>query len=565
MKRGARVLCLLLSVLILVGCAPGGANMESTTAPEESGAVLATEAGLPAQPKEAVNTRQALTEIKQLGESPDDNYRTFYEIFVYSFCDSDGDGIGDLQGVISKLDYLQELGITGIWFMPIHPSTSYHKYNVSDYYAIDPQYGTMADFEQLIAECEKRNIRVIIDLVVNHTGSEHVWFKEAVSYLQSLPDGAEPSSEECKYLDYYFFSREPSGNGSRPVEGTDWYYEGMFDYTMPDINLGSEATREEIRNIMQFWIDKGVAGFRLDAAKEFYSGSVSKNVEVLNWIQTTATELKPDCYLVAEVWEGFNQITAYYESGITSIFNFAFGNSDGKITKVLQGAGNASVVSTYATALEKADSAYRSSNPNYIDAPFLSNHDVGRIFGFAGRDENKMKMAAAMNLFMGGSAFIYYGEEIGMPGSGNDPSKRAPMYWNAARDNGTTDPPPECELPEEYPLGSLEEQRADDASLYNYYRQAIAIRNALPQIARGIPAAETALNVGCVSAYRKTWEDKSRIVLMNISAEKAEVDLSAYADWEMVAHLSAEGSKIQKTGEALNLPAWGVAILTPKE
>ena len=316
---------------------------------------------------------------------------------------------------------------------------------------------------------------------------------------------------------------------------------------------------------MQFWIDKGVAGFRLDAAKEFYSGSVSKNVEVLNWIQSTATSIKPDCYLVAEVWESFNQITAYYESGITSIFNFAFGNSDGKITKVLQGAGNASVVSTYATALEKADTAYRSSNPDYIDAPFLSNHDVGRIFGFAGRDENKMKMAAAMNLFMGGSAFIYYGEEIGMPGSGNDPSKRAPMYWNAARDNGTTDPPPECELPEEYPLGSLEEQRADDASLYNYYRQAIAIRNALPQIARGIPTAETALNVGCVSAYRKTWEDKSCIVLMNISEEKAKVDLSAYADWEMVAHLSAEGSKIKKSGEALNLPAWGVAILTPKE
>ena len=430
MKHMTRILCLLLSVILLVGCAPSGANNDSSAAPGSSGAVLATK------------TQQTIDEIKQLGERPDDNYRTFYEIFVYSFCDSDGDGIGDLQGVISKLDYLEELGINGIWFMPIHPSTSYHKYNVSDYYAIDPQYGTMEDFEQLLAECKKRDIHVIIDLVVNHTGSEHVWFKEAVSYLQSLPADAEPNAEECKYLDYYFFSKEP-GTGSRPVEGTDWYYEGMFDFTMPDINLGSEATREEIKNIMKFWIEKGVDGFRLDAAKEFYSGSVSKNVEVLNWIQTTATELKPDCYLVAEVWESFNQIAAYYESGITSIFNFAFGNSDGKITKVLQGAGNESVVTTYATALEKADTAYRASNPDYIDAPFLSNHDVGRIFGFAGRDENKMKMAAAMNLFMSGSAFIYYGEEIGMPGSGNDPSKRAPFYWNAERNEGTTDLPPE--------------------------------------------------------------------------------------------------------------------------
>ena len=562
MKRMTRMLCLLLALLLLVGCAPSGANTESTAAPEESGAVLATEATQPTAPQEAVKTKQALEQIKQLGESPDDNYRTFYEIFVYSFCDSDGDGIGDLQGVISKLDYLQELGIQGIWFMPIHPSTSYHKYNVSDYYDIDPQYGTMADFEELLAECEKRDIHVIIDLVVNHTGSEHMWFKEAVSYLQNLPAGAEPSAEECKYLDYYFFSRE-EGKGSRPVEGTDWYYEGMFDFTMPDVNLGNEATREEIKNIMQFWIDKGVAGFRLDAAKEFYSGSVSKNVEVLSWIQETATSLKPDCYLVAEVWENFNQITAYYESGITSIFNFAFGNADGKITKVLQGAGNESVVTTYATALEKADTAYRGKNPDYIDAPFLSNHDVGRIAGFAGRDENKMKMAAAMNLFMGGSAFIYYGEEIGMPGSGNDPSKRAPMYWNAARNDGTTNPPPECELPAEYELGSLEEQVNDDSSLHNYYRQVIAIRNALPQIARGIPTAEAELNKGCVSAYRKTWNEESCIVLMSIDSNAASVDLSAYGDWTLAASLSADGNAIAMDGATLQLPAWGVAVLIP--
>ena len=531
--------------------------MEPTPAPEDSGAVLVTE---PTEPREAVKTQQAIDNLKQTGEYLDDNYRTFYEIFVYSFCDSDGDGIGDLQGVISKLDYLQELGITGIWFMPIHPSTSYHKYNVSDYYAIDPQYGTMEDFEQLIAQCDERGIHVIIDLVVNHTGSEHAWFQEAVSYLQSLPAGAEPNPEDCKYLDYYFFSKE-SKTGSRPVEGTDWYYEGMFDTSMPDINLGSDATREEIKNIMQFWIDKGVSGFRLDAAKEFYSGNIEKNVEVLNWIQTTATSLKPDCYLVAEVWESFQIISQYYESGITSIFNFAFGNSDGKITKVLQGAGNASVVSTYATALEKADTAYRASNPDYIDAPFLSNHDVGRIAGFAGRDENKMKMAAAMNLFMGGSTFIYYGEEIGMPGSGNDPSKRAPFYWNAARDNGTTNPPPQCELPSEYALGSLEEQVNDDSSLYNYYRQAIAIRNFIPQIARGIPTAETALNVGCVSAFRKTWDEKECIILMNIDSNAAAADLSAYTDWNLAATLSAEGSDITMNGTTLNLPAWGVAVL----
>ena len=131
MKRMTRIVCLLLALLLLVGCAPQGENHDATAAPEDSGAVLATEETEPARVQDTAKLEQTLAEIKALGTSPDDNYRTFYEIFVYSFCDSDGDGIGDLQGVISKLDYLEELGINGIWFMPIHPSTSYHKYNVS--------------------------------------------------------------------------------------------------------------------------------------------------------------------------------------------------------------------------------------------------------------------------------------------------------------------------------------------------------------------------------------------------------------------------------------------------
>ena len=540
MKRMHRILCLLLACLMLTAC--------NTTAPDSSGAAL--------------DTQQKVDQIKQLGESPDDNYRTYYEVFVYSFCDSNGDGIGDIPGLVSKLDYLQNLGIRGLWLMPIHPSSSYHKYNVEDYYAIDPAYGTMEDFETLIAECEKRDIHVIIDLVLNHTASEHPWFKEAVSYLQNLPAGAEPNVEECKYLDYYFFSKE-AGAGARPVEGTEWFYEGMFDFTMPDVNFASEELWEEYRQIMEFWIGKGVAGFRLDAAKEFYSGNAAKNIEVLNRIQQTATAIKPDCYLVAEVWENFGQISEYYKSGITSIFNFAFGNVDGKITNVIRAAGNPGTVATYATALEKADKAYLASNPDYIDAPFLSNHDVGRIAGFANRDPLKIKMAGAMNVLMSGSCFIYYGEELGMPGSGNDPSKRAPMLWNEARDNGTTNPPPACELPAEYPLGSLEIQEKDDLSVYNYYRQAIALRNALPVISHGRTTCETALNIGCVSAQRKTWNEEACIILMNINPEAATADLSAYADWTLAATLSADGNPITLEGTTLNLSAYGIAVLLP--
>ena len=561
MKRVTRFLCLLLAMLLLVGCVSSGDNTEPTASEDISGAALDTQP-IETEPAAAELTDAAVEQIRLLGESPDDNYRTWYEIFVYSFCDSNGDGIGDLQGVISKLDYLQELGINGIWFMPIHPSQSYHKYDVADYYEIAPEYGTMADFEALIAECNARDIHVIIDLVVNHTGDDNAWFLNAVDYLKSLPEGAEPSAEDCKFVDYFFFNKE-GGSGWHAITGTEYYYEGQFSPDMPDLNLANEAVREEITNVMQFWIDKGVAGFRLDAAKEFYSGNIPANVEVLNWIQTTATSLKEDCYLVAEVWESFGVITQYYESGITSIFDFAFGNSGGKIISVLRGAGDAYTVASYAKALQQADEAYGGANPDYIDAPFLSNHDVGRIAGFCSYDEYKTKLAGAMNLFMSGSAFIYYGEELGMVGSGNDPSKRAPFFWNDARDNGTTDPPPECELPEEYPFGSLESQMYDDSSIYSYYRQAIAIRNAIPAIARGNTTCETDLNVDCISAFRKTWGDEQVIILMNIDADAAQVDLSGYADWTLAASLSADGNAVVLSGTTLDMPAYGVAVLIP--
>ena len=558
MKHAAKLLCLLLSLLLLAGCAPA--------ASEDPNAAVSDPSGAAASSQGAAKTEQALESIRALGESPDDEYRTWYEIFVYSYCDSDGDGVGDLAGVRSKLDELQALGINGIWLMPIHPSTSYHKYNVSDYYAIDPAYGTMEDMEALLADCAGRGIRVILDLVVNHTGSEHPWFKEAVAHLQSLPAGAQPDPAVCPTVDYYNFAQaESCPAGYHEVTGAaGWYYESRFSYDMPDLNLDSPAVREEIKDIMAFWLEKGAAGFRLDAAKEFWSGNAEKNLEVLNWIETTGRALDPDCYFVAEVWDSFANITTYYKSGITSIFDYAFGNVDGKIVSVLRGAGQPDVVSTYATALEKADAAYLGSNPAYIDAPFLSNHDVGRIAGFVGRTAEKTKLAGAMNLFMSGSVFVYYGEELGMIcGGTNDPSYRAPMLWD---ENGTADtpaPPPECELPEEYLFGGLAQQKGDDGSVYNYYRQAIAIRQAIPAISHGRTTAETALNTGCVSAQRKSWEGEECILLMNLSAEAAGVDLTAYADWTLAASLVTGEEPVAQEGAALHLPAWGVAVLTP--
>lgn len=574
--------CLFLVVMMLVGCTPTSNHNEENptpqstvpsteaTGPSTEGTEPSTEATDPStEPTTPEYQRPSLEErlesYAQLGSSPDDNYRTWYEIFVYSFCDSDGDGIGDLQGVISKLDYLKEMGITGIWLMPIHPSTSYHKYNVDDYYAIDKSYGTMNDFEQLIAECDQRGIKVIMDLVVNHSGNKNPWFTEAVEYLQNLGLGEEGWVEECKYFGYYNFvlsGTEPN-TGYAKVPGTMYHYECGFSSDMPDLNWDCQAMRDEIEDIMRFWVEgKGVDGFRIDAAKHFYNGNVTRNNEVLKWLQETANEIQPGLFMVAEVFDQFTTVAWHYESGFTSLFNFPFGDYSGKIIKVVNGRGNPGMVSTWATALVTAHKTYSKYNPNYIDAPFLSNHDVGRIYGFVSGDEHRVKLAGAMNLLMSGSCFVYYGEEIGMPGDGNDPSKRAPMYWNAERDDGTTNCPPGCSLPSEgYPFGSLEEQMTDENSVYNYYREVIAIRNALPVIARGVPEVEEYLNFGCVSAVTKTWNDQTVMILMNVDTVAAEVDLSDYTDWELVASLSADGNPIYMDGTDLNLPAYGIAIL----
>ena len=552
---------------MLAGCTPAGTPDTSTPSADQTEPLTDPTTEPVTEP--TVDNAALMGELEdrlagyaQLGSSPDDNYRTWYEVFVYSFCDSNGDGIGDLNGLISKLDYLESLGVNGIWLMPIHPSNSYHKYDVNDYFDIDPQYGTMRDFENLLAECESRGIKVIMDLVINHTSSLHEWFAITAEYLRDLPADAEPSIEDCEYYGYYNFSKEKH-TGYTKLGGSDYYYEAQFSNGMPDTNLANESLREELTKVMRYWLDMGVAGFRVDAAKEFYTGNVEKNVEVLNWLQTTASSLKEDVYMVAEVWDDFGTLTNYYKSGFTSVFNFPFGDSGGKIITTVRNMDNANMIPTYAKALQSVNEAFSESNPNYIDAPFLSNHDVGRIFGFASGEEHKIKLAGAMNLLMSGSAFVYYGEEIGMPGSGNDPSKRAPMYWNQVRNDGTTNPPTDCTLPNEYPYGSLEDQLEDPYSIYNYYREAIAIRNALPVISHGDTTAEEALNTGCISAQRKTWEDQECIILMNISTQPGQVDLSAYADWTLAATLSVDGEPTVLEGTTLNMSSCGIAILLP--
>lgn len=492
----------------------------------------------------------------------DDNYRNVYEIFPYSFCDSNGDKIGDIQGIISKLDYIRDLGFNAIWLTPVHPSTTYHKYDVADYYDIDAEFGTLEDYEQLIAECHNRGIDIYMDLVVNHTSDTHEWFTTAKKYIQSLDAGEEPSVEECPYVDYYVFSQEIAG-GYTDL-GNGWYYESQFWSGMPDLNLDSEAVRNEIDKIVEFWLDKGVDGFRLDAVTSYYTGNDAKNIEFLTWLNTCVKEKKADAYIVGECWTNSVTYTNYAASGIDSFFNFDFATNTGTIATVIRG-GSAL---TYGNKIVSTAALYKAQNENYIDAGFTSNHDNARVAGVLAGEDGKLKMAQAMAMLIGGSYYLYYGDEIGMKGSGDDPNKRAPMNWvEDSSGEGM------CRLSEmtqtvKMSNGTVESQQADKNSLYYYVQQAMKLRNTFPEIARGETVVITECSNEDVVVLKKIYNGEELLIVMNISENANTVDLSTVSingkeagKLEVVGTLLDTAEMVTVEGSTLSLPAYAIEFL----
>ena len=449
----------------------------------------------------------------------DDSYRNWYEIFVYSFYDSDGDGYGDLNGVIQKLDYVADMGYTGIWFMPVHPSPTYHKYDITDYYGIDPKYGTLDDMKNLIKEAHARNIDIILDLVVNHTSSMHPWFREACA---EIAKNGEPSGQ---YKDYYNF-QQSYANGYTQVGSTGWYYEGRFWSGMPDLNLDSTVVRDEIKNIMKYWFDLGVDGYRLDACTSYYTGSVDKNVEFLNWLSTTAHELKPDCFLVGEAWENADPlIRRYYDSGLDSFFIFTAATGEGSIVTGPMSFSARNCGLKFNELLLKLQSTYDVGIPSM----FLGNHDTARAANFLRKSmPNRVKTGAGILAMMPGALFTYYGEEIGMIGTGEDPNKRIAMLWDQMDSEGycTKAPDGATVNKDSYYFESVKEQIEDDDSILNYYKQAMYLRNLNPEIARGRVEVLNGLNGVTagdqVSVTRRSWNGSSVIVVYNLNSDENE-------------------------------------------
>ena len=510
MKRLIPIFLIFSIVFSLFGCA-GGGNTDT---------IGTTEATKTTEPSEVI-ILDAGTPVPATT-----NQRAFYHIFVGSFSDSNGDGIGDLRGIIERFDYLNDgddasgksLGVEGIWLSPIHPSPSYHKYDVKDYYAVDPKFGTEEDLKELIELCRSRNVKLILDLVINHTSSQHPWF---IQFREAHVTGNTASP----YYDFYSYAADQSGNATFcALPGTREYYEGNFSHEMPELNFDNPAVREEMVKVAKFYLDMGVDGFRFDAAKYIYYGNEEQNVAFWKWYMGQLRAIKPDLYAVAEVWDG-DPITYPYFAAL-NCFNFSISQADGQIARAARGGA----VSTYTSYVAQYISDIQAQNPDAMPVTFISNHDMDRAAGYLMTATGAAKVAANLSLLMPGSTFVYYGEEIGMLGSrgGNntDANRRLAMLWG---DGDTVKDPVGANYSAKQANGTVKDQLTDPNSLYNHYKKLIAVRKANPEIANGT-FTPLNMNEGKVGGFLSEYEGKTVAVIHNTTNNPVTIDLSKYPE-----------------------------------
>jgi alpha-amylase len=456
----------------------------------------------------------------------------FYEIFVRSFADSDGDGIGDLKGLISHLDYLNDgdpattsdLGVEAIWLMPVFASPSYHGYDTTDYETINPAYGTNADFATLCQEAHRRGIRVILDLVVNHSSSENPWFVSARS---------SPSSPK---RDWYIWS--PNDLGWRqpwnlytgadtwhpnPSDG-QWFY-GVFWEGMPDLNFKNPAVRDEIKRLASLWLERGADGFRLDAARylvENGAGALQQDQPQTHafWRELSShiRSVNPEATMVGENWAEAPIIASYYGSTATvpggdelpMSFDFPLASA------IIQSVASSST-SQIVTALGDVARLYP---PGATDAPFLTNHDQVRLATQLGGSSARERSAAAILLTMPGSPFLYYGEEVGLANgsTSGDESKRTPMPWDATSGGGFTTGTPWFPFAAGRDTANVAAQTTSPGSLLSRYRDLIHVRSGSAALRRGglrLLPATTGGNA--VLAFLRSTDTEEVLVVHNLS------------------------------------------------
>ena len=493
-----------------------------------------------------------------------------YQIYPRSYKDSDGDGIGDLRGIIEKLDYVKDLGIDAVWVSPIYPSPmADFGYDVSDYTGIHPMFGDMKDFDELLKEVHQRGMKLILDLVPNHSSNEHPWFQES------------KSSKDNPKRDWYIWE-DPGPNGDPPNnwlsvfggsgweydQNTDQYYYHAFLKEQPDLNWRNPEVQEAIFKEMRFWLDKGVDGFRVDVMwhmikdkqlrndppnPEYHEGmnSYSKQVPAYSTDQDEVHDIVHkmrrviDDYderlLIGEIYLPISKLVRYYgedNEGAHLPFNF----------QLLQLPWNAPKIEAAISEYEGALPEF--GWPNWV----LGNHDKSRIASRVGKEQ--ARNAAMLLLTLRGTPTIYYGDELGMedvdipkdkikdpqalnePGVGRsrDP-ERTPMQWNDSKNAGFTEGEPWLPLMDNFKDINVEQQWNEKGSMLDLHRRLLSIRAKEPALHVGdyIPVSSR----GDLLAYIREFEESKFLIVLNLgdSEENFEPDIN----WKGTVEISTDG------------------------
>jgi alpha-glucosidase len=518
-----------------------------------------------------------------------------YQIYPRSFQDTNADGIGDLNGIIQRLDYLQDLGIDGIWLSPIMPSPDADfGYDVSDYHTIDPKYGNLQDFDRLLKEAHKRGIHILMDLVLNHTSDQHRWFQES------------RMSRTNPYHDWYIW-RDASPDGSAPNNwksafgGPAWefdekrgqYYLHLFTKEQPDLNWRNPDVRAAMLDIFRYWLDKGVDGFRLDVFNAWYKDAELRDNPRLPGLHRRPFEsyahiydvsqpemipalqdirkimdAYPDRYVVGETFlaDSAHARTYIGEDRLHAGFDYAYANSPFSAR-------------AFGKAIQYWDSLHEDQAwPNY----FLNNHDTPRSSTrYAGaNDDARLKLLAAMHLTVRGTPYLYYGEEIGMrdvsltraqlkdpvgrrywPFNKGRDGCRSPMQWDARAFAGFSTAETWLPVHSNYKVRNVANQAAAPASLLNFYKSLIALRRQRPALHAGklnmVDAGNDSLLV-----YKRATSEETMLVVLNFSKNMQSYTLPVedFNQWDLV-FTGNEPITSHMTDATLDLPPYGLAIL----
>ena len=498
------IAAIILLSLLLAACQPAIQTAEPTVTAEPS----APAAPLPTETDELPADEDPMSWWNEV---------VFYEIFVRSFKDSDGDGIGDFQGIISQLDYLNDgdpstmddLGIGGIWLMPIMPSPSYHGYDVTNYQTVNPDYGTLGDFKQLLEECHRRGIHVVIDFVINHTSSEHPWFLSS----------QEPASGFRNW--YVWEGKNPGRTGpwgqNAWYETNGYYYYAPFWSEMPDLNYHEPMVTKAIYNASKFWLDLGVDGFRVDAARYLFEEGVTQqdSKSSIAWFQDWRNyylDIKPQAYTVGEVWTD-TQIIAKYNEPTRGMQQYFMFDLAADILGGIYSPDPSRIMKSYLDTLEYF--------PDQQFATFLTNHDQQRVASYFSSRLQPQKLAAFVYLTGPGTPYLYYGEEIGMIGGKPDELIRKPMQWSAQANAGFSDAEPWQELAKGWEETNVETESADPESLLNWYKALVNTRNQLPTLQKGsyLPFSSSCRRLYTVA---RVYEDQVVLVMANLGVQTME-------------------------------------------